>query len=313
MVARYLITGGAGFIGSNIADELVRRGDDVVILDNLSTGKERNIEEIRSEITFINGDIRDASIVEKALEGADYVLHQAALASVPRSIEDPVLVDDVNVGGTLVMLEESRKAGVKSFVYAASSSAYGDNEVLPKSEDMPPRPLSPYAVSKLAGEFYCSVYSRVYGLPTMSLRYFNIFGPRQDPDSQYAAVIPIFISHFLRGESPTIFGDGKQSRDFTFVDNVVRANILAATCDGAEGHVVNIACGKRYTLNELFVSLRSMLGSDIDPIYSDPRPGDVMHSQADISLAGKLIGYSTEVFFDDGLRKTVKWYREFID
>jgi nucleoside-diphosphate-sugar epimerase len=307
-MARYLVTGGAGFIGSNIAEELANRGEDVVILDDLSTGCEENIEHIRSQITFIKGDIRDAGMVKKSLDGVDYVLHQAALASVPRSIEDPAFVNDVNVRGTLVLLEQSRLAGVKRFVYAASSSAYGDSEVLPKREDMVPRPLSPYAVSKLSGEHYCSVYAAVYGLPTVSLRYFNVFGPRQDPNSQYAAVIPIFISKLLRGEQPTIFGDGEQSRDFTFVENVVEANILAAHWRHAAGQSINIACGERYTLNELFERIREIVGCAVEPIYTDPRPGDVRHSQADISIARELLKYSLSVPFERGLERTIDWY-----
>jgi nucleoside-diphosphate-sugar epimerase len=308
-MARYLVTGGAGFIGSNIAEGLVERGEEVVVFDNLSTGHEENIEHLRSKIEFVKGDIRNASEVRKALDGVDHVLHQAALASVPRSIDDPVLVSEVNVGGTLTMLEESRHAGVKSFVYAASSSAYGESERLPKREDMLPAPLSPYAVSKLVGEHYCAVYAKVYGLPTISIRYFNVFGPRQDPASQYAAVIPIFVSHLLRGESPTIFGDGEQSRDFTFVKNVVNANLLAAHCEQAQGQVVNVACGARYTLNDLYRRLQELIGTDVEPRYGDPRPGDVKHSHSDISLAERLLGYSVEVDFSEGLKRTVDWYR----
>jgi UDP-glucose 4-epimerase len=309
-MARYLVTGGAGFIGSNIAERLVSDGEEVVVFDNLSTGSEENIGHFRQNVRFVKGDIRNASEVRSALEGVDYVLHQAALASVPRSIDDPVLVNEVNVGGTLTVLEESRHAGVKSFVYAASSSAYGESEVLPKREDMLPAPLSPYAISKLVGEHYCSVYSRVYGLPTVSIRYFNVFGPRQDPASQYAAVIPIFVTHLLDGKSPTIFGDGEQSRDFTYVDNVVKANILAAQLDGAAGQVVNVACGDSFTLNELYGMLCGLTGSSIDPIYADPRPGDVKHSLADISMAEQLLGYSVETGFEEGLKKTVEWYRQ---
>lgn len=308
-MARYLVTGGAGFIGSNIAEGLVERGEEVVVFDNLSTGHEKNIEHIRSKIDFFKGDIRNASEVRKALDGVDYVLHQAALASVPRSIEDPVLVNEVNVGGTLTVLQESRHAGVKSFVYAASSSAYGESEQLPKREDMLPAPLSPYAVSKLVGEHYCSVYAQVYGLPTISIRYFNVFGPRQDPASQYAAVIPIFVSHLLRGDAPTIYGDGGQSRDFTYVQNVVNANLLAAHCEQARGQVVNVACGARYTLNELYGALQELIGTDVEPLYGDPRPGDVRHSHSDISLAEELLGYRIEVDFMEGLKRTVEWYR----
>jgi len=308
-MARYLVTGGAGFIGSNIAEALVKRGEEVVILDNLSTGYEKNIAHIKNDISFIRGDIRDAETVRTALTGVDCVLHEAALASVPRSIEDPALITDVNVRGTLVMLEEARLARVKRFVYAASSSAYGDSETLPKVEHMVPKPLSPYAASKLTGEYYCSVYAHVYGLSTLSLRYFNIFGPRQDPKSQYAAVIPIFISHLLAGKQPTIFGDGEQSRDFTYVENVVNANIRASLCERARGETVNIACGTRYTLNELFARMKKTIGCSIDPRYASPRVGDVKHSQADISAAQKLIGYSIAVSFEEGLRRTIDWHR----
>ncbi|HER44323.1 MAG TPA: SDR family oxidoreductase [Candidatus Eisenbacteria bacterium] len=309
-MARYLVTGGAGFIGSNIAERLVETGEEVVVFDNLSTGHEGNIEHFRRNIRFVKGDIRNESEVRAALEGVDYVLHQAALASVPRSIDDPVLVNEVNVGGTLTVLEESRRASVKCFVYAASSSAYGDSEVLPKREDMLPAPLSPYAVSKLVGEHYCSVYSRVYGLPTVSIRYFNVFGPRQDPASQYAAVIPIFVSHLLEGKSPTIYGDGEQSRDFTFVGNIVKANLMAAQWEGAAGQVINVACGGRYTLNELYRMLCDLTGVSIDPVYADPRPGDVKHSHADITLSEKLLGYSVETGFEEGLKRTVEWYKQ---
>jgi nucleoside-diphosphate-sugar epimerase len=308
-MARYLITGGAGFIGSNIAEELVRMGEEVVVLDDLSTGNMSNIDAFLSDITFIEGDIRDGERVAKALEGVDFVLHQAALASVPRSIENPVLVHDVNVNGTVTMLERSRIAGVKCFVYAASSSAYGDSETLPKTEEMLPRPLSPYAASKLVGEHYCGVYSSVYGLPTVSLRYFNVFGPRQDPASQYAAVVPIFISRLLEGGRATIYGDGEQSRDFTYVKNVVDANLLAARSGRAEGQMVNIACGSRYTVNELYNRIKDILGGGEDPVYEEPRPGDVKHSQADVSKAWELFGFSCGVSFEDGLEKTVEWYK----
>lgn len=309
-MARYLVTGGAGFIGSNLADALVKRGEQVVVLDNLATGYEKNIAHLRNDLTFIKGDVRDAGTVREALAGVDYVLHEAALASVPRSIEDPVLVSDVNVRGTLVMLDEARRAGVKRFVYAASSSAYGDTETLPKVESMAPKPLSPYAASKLMGEYYCAVYAHVYGMSTLSLRYFNIFGPRQDPKSQYAAVIPIFISNLMAGTPPSIFGDGEQSRDFTYIENVVEANILASRCERARGETVNIACGAHYTLNDLFRQMQSMIGSSIAPLYAEPRAGDVKHSHADISAAEKLIGYTVRVPFAEGLQRTIAWYRE---
>jgi nucleoside-diphosphate-sugar epimerase len=309
-MARYLVTGGAGFIGSNIAEALVKRGEQVVVLDNLSTGYEKNISHLRNDLTFIKGDVRDEGTVRKALAGVDYVLHEAALASVPRSIEDPVLVTDVNVRGTLTVLDEARRAGVKRFVYAASSSAYGDTERLPKVESMTPKPLSPYAASKLMGEYYCAVYAHVYGMSTVSLRYFNIFGPRQDPKSQYAAVIPIFVSHLMAGTPPSIFGDGEQSRDFTHVENVIEANILASRCEKARGQTINIACGSRYTLNDLFNQMRSIIGSSIEPRYAESRAGDVKHSHADISAAEELIGYRVAVPFAEGLRRTIAWYRE---
>jgi nucleoside-diphosphate-sugar epimerase len=308
-MARYLVTGGAGFIGSNIAEALVKRGEEVVVLDNLSTGSKENLRAVKRDVRFVKGDIRDAETVGRALSGVDYVLHEAALASVPRSIEDPVLVTDVNVRGTLIMLEGARRAGVKRFIYAASSSAYGDTETLPKVEHMSPKPLSPYAASKLAGEHYCAVYAHSYGLSTLSLRYFNIFGPRQDPKSQYAAVIPIFISQLLAGKQPTIFGDGEQSRDFTYIDNVVDANIRASLCEKARGQTVNVACGSRYALNELLTRMNETLGCSIEARYAPPRAGDVKHSQADISAAQQLIGYSVSVSFEEGLRRTVAWYR----
>jgi nucleoside-diphosphate-sugar epimerase len=309
-MARYLVTGGAGFIGSNIAEELVRMGEEVVVLDDLSTGNASNLDAFLTDITFIEGDIRDGDTVARALEGVDYVLHQAALASVPRSIENPVLVHDVNVNGTLTMLERSRSAGVQCFVYAASSSAYGDSESLPKTEDMQPRPLSPYAVSKLAGEHYCGVYSNVYGLPTVSLRYFNVFGPRQDPTSQYAAVVPIFISRLLEGGRAIIYGDGEQSRDFTYVKNVVDANLLAVRSGKAGGQMVNVACGSRYTVNELYERIKAILGSSEEPIYEESRRGDVKHSQADVTKARELFGFSCSVSFEEGLEKTVDWYKK---
>ena len=308
-MARYLITGGAGFIGSNIAEELVRMGEEVVVLDNLSTGNISNMDSFIADISFVEGDIRDGERVSQALEGVDYVLHQAALASVPRSIENPVLVHDVNVNGTMTILERSRIAGVKCVVYAASSSAYGDSETLPKTEEMKPRPLSPYAASKLVGEHYCSVYSKVYGLPTLSLRYFNVFGPRQDPTSQYAAVVPIFISKLLGGGRGKIYGDGEQSRDFTYVKNVVEANLLAARSGNAGGEMVNIACGSRYTVNELYDRIRTILGGGEDPIYEETRPGDVKHSQAGVKKARELFGFSCSVSFEEGLEKTVEWYK----
>ena len=309
-MSNYLVTGGAGFIGSNIVEELVNSGEEVTVLDNLSTGYKKNIEPFLDKINFIQGDIRDVESVKKSLKDADYVLHQAAMASVPRSIDNPVLVNDININGTLNILEEARKAKVKCFVYAASSSAYGDSEVSPKREDLTPSPLSPYAVSKLAGEYYCSVYSTIFGLPTVSLRYFNVFGPRQDPNSQYAAVVPIFISKLLDNKKPEIFGDGNQSRDFTYVKNVVKANILASkSAETASGEMVNVACGDKCTVNDLFRNISNYIGSDIEPVYSPPRAGDVKHSLADISKAKNIINYSVEESFEESIRKTVDWYK----
>lgn len=251
MLAKYLVTGGAGFIGSNIVEELVDRNESVRVLDNLSTGRRENIEPFMDKIEFIEGDLRDLDAVRKAVEGVDYVLHQGALPSVPRSIDEPLTTNEVNVNGTLKVLIAARDAGVKRVVYASSSSIYGNSEVLPKREDMPPNPLSPYAISKLAGENYCRIFYQIYGLETVCLRYFNVFGPRQDPTSQYSAVIPKFINAMLNGERPIIYGDGKQSRDFTFVANVVQANLLACEANGVAGELFNVACGERYTLLDL--------------------------------------------------------------
>jgi len=250
--------------------------------------------------------------VRRVAEGVDYILHQAALPSVPRSIADPLASNDSNVTGTLHLLIAARDAGVKRVVYASSSSVYGDNPTLPKREDMSPAPKSPYAVSKLAGEYYCRVFAQAYGLETVCLRYFNVFGPRQDPASQYAAVIPKFITALLRDEPPTIYGDGHQSRDFTYVSNVVRANLLAATAPDVSGRVFNVACGERYTVLDLVAVLTEILGTHITPVHTAPRPGDVRHSLADITAAREALGYRVEVNFHEGLRRTVAWYREHI-
>jgi nucleoside-diphosphate-sugar epimerase len=243
------------------------------------------------------------------MESVDYVFHHAAVVSVPRSVDDPVRTNQVNVDGTLNCLLAAREVGAKRLVFAASSSAYGDSEELPKSEDMKPHPLSPYGVSKLVGEMYCRVFYEVYGLPTVCLRYFNIFGPYQDPHSQYAAVVPIFITRLLNGESPVIFGDGEQSRDFTYIDNAVQANLLAVLSDAADGKTVNVACGARYTLNQLVKQLKHLTGRDIEPTYVDPRPGDIKHSMGDISAASDLLGYSPDVSFEEGLKRTVEWFK----
>jgi nucleoside-diphosphate-sugar epimerase len=308
-MAKYLITGGAGFIGSNIARKLLALGHEVVILDDFSTGKRENLKDLGSDVTVIEGDICDISTVKQAVAGADYVLHHAAVASVPRSIEDPVRTNEVNVDGTLNCLLGARDEGVKRFVFAASSSAYGDSEELPKHEAMRPNPLSPYGISKLVGEMYCKVFFDVYGLETVSLRYFNIFGPYQDPASQYAAVVPIFITKLLKGESPVVYGDGEQSRDFTYIDNAVEANLLATTSQKAPGRVINVACGSRFTLNDLLGRLKDLIGTATPATYANPRAGDILHSQGDVSLARDLLGYDPKITFEQGLSKTVEWFR----
>jgi len=304
----YLVTGGAGFIGSHIVESLVNQQQDVRVLDNFLTGKRENIADFIGGIDLIEGDIRDFKTCEKALDGVDFVLHQAALPSVPRSIEDPILTNEINVSGTLNLLVASKNAKAKRFVFASSSSVYGDDPILPKEEGMEGIPLSPYAVSKIVGEKYCQVFSQNYNLDTVSLRYFNVFGPRQDPDSQYSAVIPIFITKIKEGVSPTIFGDGEQSRDFTFVRNVVEANLLALEAHNVSGEIINIACGDSITVNTLFKKIRDFHKKDIDPVYDTPRPGDILHSFADITKANKLLGYETTVSFDAGLEETILWF-----
>jgi nucleoside-diphosphate-sugar epimerase len=310
-MAQFLVTGGAGFIGSHIIDELLLRGETVRVLDNLATGKRENLEHCLERIDFIEGDIRDLETCRGACAEVDYVLHQAALGSVPRSMEDPLTSHDVNVTGTLKMLIAARDAGVKRFVYAASSSTYGDHTALPKVEDRIGNPLSPYAVTKYADELYARVFGRCYGLETVGLRYFNVFGPRQDPFSQYAAVIPLFVSALLRGEAPTINGDGEQTRDFTYVGNAVAANLLACAASAeVAGEVFNIACNERTSLNSLYRRLQEMLGSEIEPIYGPPRAGDVRDSLADIGKGRRLLGYQGEIKFNEGLRRSIDWYRE---
>jgi UDP-glucose 4-epimerase len=310
-MAIYLVTGGAGFVGSHIVDELVRRGEGVRVLDDFSTGKPENLEGVRHSIELVEGDLRDPACVQSAVRGADYVLHQAALASVPRSVADPLASNEANVTGTLNVLLAAREAGVRRVVYASSSSVYGDSPILPKVEDMPTRPLSPYAVSKLAGESYCRVFCEVYGLPTVALRYFNVFGPRQDPASQYAAVIPRFITAALAGHPLTIFGDGLQSRDFTYVSNVVAANLLACQSEPAVGQVLNASCGERISLLDLAAQLGQLLGGGSPAVRHElPRPGDVKHSQADIGRARALLGFAPSVDFPTGLERTVAWYRD---
>jgi nucleoside-diphosphate-sugar epimerase len=306
-MTNYLVTGGAGFIGSHIVEALVEDGVRVRVLDNLSTGRRENIAPFLDAIEFIEGDLRDTDTVRQAVEGVDYVLHQGAIASVIRSVRDPIPTETANVVGTLNLLLAARDAGVRRVVYASSSSVYGDTPTLPKVETMPPSPKSPYAVSKLAMEYHCRVFTDLHGLETVGLRYFNVFGPRQDPTSEYAAVIPKFITAMLRGDRPTIYGDGTQSRDFTYVSNVVAANLLAAITPDMAGRVFNAAVGTRYTLLELVDNLNAILGTKIAPIFEVERPGDVKHSQANISLI-KEYGYETLVDFRGGLEKTIDWY-----
>src|SRR3989344_1161935 len=309
-MAKYLVTGGAGFIGSNIVSKLLQNGQSVRVLDNLSTGKIKNIESFLKNIEFIEGDFTDLETARKSVKGIDYVLHQGAIPSVPRSINDPVKTNNANILGTLNMLIVSRDEKVKRFVYAASSSAYGDSKIMPKKETMENSPKSPYAIQKLTGEQYCQVFYKIYGLETVCLRYFNVFGPNQDPESVYSAVIPFFIKKILKGESPVIFGDGSTSRDFTYVDNNVDANLKACLAPSVcAGEVVNIACGYEISLNELVERINTILGTNIKPIYKEERTGDIKHSLADISKAKKLLTYEPIVDFDLGLKKTVEFYK----
>jgi len=307
---KFLVTGGAGFIGSNICTKLVSRGCSVRVVDNLLTGKKTNLASILDKIDFLEADMGDPKVARAAMKDIDVVLHQGALPSVPRSVDDPAATHRHCVDATFTLLLAARDAHVKRFVYASSSSAYGDTPTLPKVETMLPSPLSPYAAAKLVGEYYCSVFSGVFGLQTISLRYFNVFGPHQDPTSQYAAAIPAFVTSILQDKPPTIYGDGEQSRDFTYVDNVVEANLLAARARKTAGEVINIACGKAITVNEIIDMINEFTGRKVKPIYTAPRPGDVKHSLADISLAKKLIGFTPKVSFRQGLEKAIDWYRK---
>lgn len=313
MANTYLVTGGAGFIGSNIARQLVSMGKTVRVLDNFATGRHSNLAGIEDKIDLIEGDIANLSMAQAACEGVDYVLHQAALPSVPRSINDPLATNYANITGTLTMLTAARDRGVKRFVYAASSSAYGNAPFAVKTEDLPANPLSPYALTKYVGEVYARQFYDFYGLATISLRYFNVFGPYQDPKSQYAAVIPRFILTMLKGGSPLIYGDGNQSRDFTFVANNVAANIAAAGTSAGAGEMCNIACGDSVTLNELVQMLNEILGTDIKPIYQEARTGDVKHSRAGLQKAKRLFGYEPKISFKEGLKETVAWYKQNIN
>ncbi len=306
---RYLVTGGAGFIGSHIVDALVGRGESVRVLDNFSSGRRENLVHNLDRIQLIEGDLTDLDTVRHAVSGVDYVLHLGAISSVPRSVADPLAAHTVNATGTLHVLMAAREAGVRRVVYSSSSAVYGNDPALPKHEDMLPQPLSPYAVSKLAAEHYCTAFHQVFGLPTVSLRYFNVFGPRQDPTSEYAAVIPKFIIAMLRGQSPAIYGDGLQSRDFIYVANVVTANLLACESERAVGQVMNIASGERVTLRDLVVDLNTILETHAQPRFEAARPGDVRHSQADISRVRSVLGLAEISDFNQGLRKTVDWFR----
>jgi nucleoside-diphosphate-sugar epimerase len=308
---RFLVTGGAGFIGSNIAEELIKRGYFVKVLDNFSSGKKENLKfalkEGKNKFQLIYGDIRDKATCHRACQGIDYVLHQAALRSVPKSLREPQSYNDVNINGTLFMLQAALKNKVKRFVFASSSAIYGDTDTFPEKEGFLPNLISPYALTKLAGEYYCRIFSETYGLETVCLRYFNVFGPKQALDDEYAVVIPKFISCLLTGEKPPIFGNGKQSRDFTFIENVVQANILAALTKRLKHKVLNIASGQDKTILELASSLNKITGKDIKPVFLPKRPGDVFRTWADISQAKKLLGYKPKVGFEEGLRKTVKY------
>ncbi len=307
---RVLVTGGAGFIGSHLVESLLERDCEVRVLDNFATGKRENLSRVADRIELIEGDASNPETAARAVESVAQVFHQAALPGVQPSIKDPVSCHRANVTGTLIMLSAAREAGVGIFVFASSSSVYGDSPTLPKREDMAPSPISPYAAAKLAAERYCQIFSSVYGLPAIALRYFNVFGPRQDPSSEYAAVIPKFIGAMLRGERPTIYGDGEQSRDFTFVEDAVAANLLAASKPDLAGKVFNIARGSSVTINELFTSLRNYLALEMRPRYADPLPGDVRHSLADIRAAEALLRYKPKVTFEEGLRRTVEYLRE---
>jgi nucleoside-diphosphate-sugar epimerase len=305
----YLVTGGAGFIGSHIVEALVKKGERVRVIDNFSTGKRENLELLMGEIEFIEGDLRDPEAVAKAAKGTDFVLHQAAIPSVPRSVEDPSGTTENNLNGTLHLLMAARDAGVKRVVYASSCAVYGDSPTVPKREDLLPAPLSPYAASKLAGEYYCRVFYEVYGLETVCLRYFNVFGPRQDPLSPYAAVIPKFITLALANKPLVVYGDGEQSRDFSFVADVVEANFLACTAKDIAGEEFNVGSGGQTSLNQLVQALKEIIGADLTVEYTEPQSGDIRQSLADIEKAERLMGFAPTITFSDGLLRTVAWFR----
>tara|TARA_Y100000310_G_scaffold82715_1_gene79301 strand:+ start:6974 stop:7906 length:933 start_codon:yes stop_codon:yes gene_type:complete len=308
---KILVTGGAGFIGSNIVRELVNRGDEVVVIDNLFSGKKENLTEVMDSIRFVEGSITDFNLLKEECKGVDVILHQTAIPSVPRSINDPLSSNTTNIEGSLKVLLAAKECSVKRVVLAGSSSAYGNTETLPKTEDMPTNPLSPYALQKVTSEVYAKLFNKLFNLDTVVLRYFNVFGPRQNKKGGYAAAIPLFISAILEDKSPVIFGDGLQSRDFTFVDNVVHANILAAIAEEPlNGEVINVACGERITLLELVEKINKVLGKDIKPVLQPTRLGDVKHSLASIEKAKQLLNFEPQVLFDEGLEKTIEWYKE---
>jgi UDP-glucose 4-epimerase len=306
---RYLVTGGAGFIGSNIVDELVRRGHQVVVLDDLSSGKESNLAGVRAKIDYRTGSITDLDTVQSACQGVDYVLHLAARTSVPKSVKDPIETNQINIDGTLNVLVAARDAKVRRFVFAASSAAYGETPMLPKKESMQPEPISPYGVTKYVGELYAQVFGRVYGLENACVRYFNVFGPRQDPTSQYSGVLSRFMLAIIKGERPVVYGDGKQTRDFTYIANVVDETLRACEAKDASGKVFNGGTGARISLNKVLGLLEEITGNQIQPKYDPPREGDICDSQADISLARKVLGYEPLVHFEEGLKRTWDWYK----
>jgi nucleoside-diphosphate-sugar epimerase len=304
-----LVTGGAGFIGGHLVEGLLREGWLVRVIDDLSTGFERNLARVMDQIEFTRGDIRDVDALERIMDGVEVVFHQAAMVSVPRSVAMPLLANSINIDGTLLILETARQSGVRRVVYAASSAVYGNTEVLPKVETLPAVPLSPYALQKYVGEVYCRLYSELYGLETVGLRYFNVFGPRQDPNSDYAAVIPSFVAAAVASKPPVIYGDGNQTRDFIYVDDAVQANLLAADAARASGAVINIGEGQRTSLNALWQSIREIVGTDVEPRYAAPREGDVRDSVADLTLASDLLGYEPSVDLDAGLGRTIEGFR----
>jgi nucleoside-diphosphate-sugar epimerase len=308
-MASYLVTGGAGFIGSHLVEELVRRGERVRVADSFVTGKRENLAHV-ANVELVEGDLADLAVAQRAVAGIDYVLHQAAIPSVPRSVQDPIASNRANIDASVSVLVAARDAKVKRVVYAGSSSAYGNTATLPKVETMPTAPLSPYALQKLVAEQYCQMFTRLYGLETVTIRYFNVFGPRQDPGSPYSGVISLFIRALVEGRSPTIYGDGEQTRDFTYVANVVDGVLRACTATDGSGEVINVATGGRISLNELFRTLQGLTGSTVEPVYAEPRAGDVRDSQADIGKAQRLLGYQPRVALDQGLAQTIAWFRK---